>query len=266
MSDQKGLSYVSQIKTAYTDLIKANGTRLVCALRFGDLLNQAQEAVGKGGAWKPWLSLHCPEISHSTAIIYMRLAKNRAAIEEISQHAAKTDADQDLSIRAAIKAVNAALGKTETTASKPKKNEGQSDDAEDDDAQVLASLDVDAVLRGMGECWDAQQRRKLLEEQIKSVQPWELALSIENIWDDDKRKSLVQELSRHSASEPPASEPPVVTRRKLPGRASTGDKVRAGDCAAMRAALRNRVTLFVWVGVCRVSILVTRPLRPYHCC
>jgi hypothetical protein len=51
----KGLSYIPLIEDAYTALLKANESKLACALKLGDLLNQAQEAVGKGGAWKPWL-------------------------------------------------------------------------------------------------------------------------------------------------------------------------------------------------------------------
>jgi hypothetical protein len=208
-SNIKGLSYIPLIEAAYNALLKAKETELSCALKFGGLLIQAQEAVGKGGAWKPWLNLHCPQISHNTAIVYMRLARHKDVIEEISQHAVKMGADQDLSIRAAIKAVNDALGKTKTK-SKPKpKAAGQSDNPEDDDAQALANLDVDAVLRGMGECWDAQQRKRLLSEQIKSTQPWDLALMVEDVWDPGKRKELIDELSRHKASDPL-----VVNRRK----------------------------------------------------
>jgi hypothetical protein len=121
----------------------------------------------------------------------------------------KMGADGDLSIRAAIRAVNDALGKTKTKTTKPEA--GQSDSPEDRDALVLADLDVEAVLRGMGECWDAQQQRRLLSEQIKSTQPWDLAMMVEDVWDPGKRKELIDELSRHKAAPP---EPLVVNRRK----------------------------------------------------
>jgi hypothetical protein len=216
MTTDIGASYIPQIKAAYTDLIKANETRVACALRFGAVLNQAKETVmaqsGKG-AFGPWLELHCPEVGHRMANHYMRIAKHEDIVNEaFSKHVAKMGTVGDFSIRAAIEAVDAALGKeTKKKPSATKPEAEQDDDPEDDDAQALATLDVEAVLRGMGECWDIQQRRKLLEEQIKTVQPWELALSIENIWDDDKRKSLVQELSRHG--EPKADPPPSSGRR-----------------------------------------------------
>lgn len=208
-SNIKGLSYIPLIEDAYNALLKAKETELSCALKLGGLLIQAQDAVGKGGAWKPWLNLHCPQISHNTAIVYMRLARHKDVIEEISQHAVKMGTDQDLSIRAAIKAVNDALGKTKPKA-KPKPKPGQSDNPEDEDAQVLAGLDVEAVLRGMAECWDAQQRKRLLSEQIKSVQPWDLAMMVEGVWDATKRKELIDELSRQS-------QPKAETMKKHPG-------------------------------------------------
>jgi hypothetical protein len=55
MSADKGLSYIPQIRTAYAELLKATATKLACALRFGEVLNQARETTGKG-AWGPCLS------------------------------------------------------------------------------------------------------------------------------------------------------------------------------------------------------------------
>jgi hypothetical protein len=75
MSDEpKGLSYVPQINKAYDDLVTSNRTSLVHALKFGELLNQAKEAVGHGD-WTNWLKTNCPQISHRTANVYMSLVR-----------------------------------------------------------------------------------------------------------------------------------------------------------------------------------------------
>lgn len=209
---EKGQSFVSQIKAANEALKAAHANKLSCALRLGEVLNLAKETVTRGkkksGLWAPWLELHCSEISHRTANIYMKLAENKNLLEEYSQHAANIGVEKDLSIRGALEAVNKALGndtKKAATKTTTKSEAEQDDDPEDDDAQALAGLDVEAVLRGMEECWDAQQRKRLLSEQIKSVQPWDLALMVEDVWEPGKRKELIDELSRHSASAPPPS-------------------------------------------------------------
>src|SRR5580700_190168 len=108
MSADKGKSYLPQIKAAYQALNEANANKLVCAVRLGDVLNQAAETIkasyGKG-AWGPWLEMNCPEISHRTANIYMTLAKNKDVVEEaFSQRAAIMGTNGDLSIRGAIDA------------------------------------------------------------------------------------------------------------------------------------------------------------------
>jgi hypothetical protein len=50
------------------------------AIAAGELLIEAKKQVPHGG-WLPWLSKHCT-MSERTAQLYMRCAKNRAAIEE----------------------------------------------------------------------------------------------------------------------------------------------------------------------------------------
>jgi hypothetical protein len=75
MSDEpKGLSYVPQINKAYDDLVTSHRTSLVHALKFGELLNQAKEAVGHGD-WTNWLKTNCPQLSHRTANVYMSLVR-----------------------------------------------------------------------------------------------------------------------------------------------------------------------------------------------
>jgi hypothetical protein len=65
------------------------------ALKAGDLLLKAKALAGHG-YWSDWLHSHC-DISERTAQAYMRLARNRPAIE-----AAKAQATADLTIEDAL--------------------------------------------------------------------------------------------------------------------------------------------------------------------
>jgi hypothetical protein len=56
------------------------------AIAAGELLLEAKELL-KHGQWLPWLAEHCA-ISERTAQLYMRCAKNRAAIEANTQRVA----------------------------------------------------------------------------------------------------------------------------------------------------------------------------------
>jgi Protein of unknown function (DUF3102) len=107
----KGLSYIPLIHTAYDILVASHQTSLSHALDLGKLLNDAKEAVGHGG-WANWLKTHCPQISHRTANVYMNLAENKDKFDAAanSQRAANFATQGDISIRAAIDAVNKADG------------------------------------------------------------------------------------------------------------------------------------------------------------
>ena len=65
------------------------------AMAAGDLLLEAKAKLRLHGAWLPWLKQNC-EMSERTAQLYMRMARNRAAIEANTQHVA------DLSLRGAM--------------------------------------------------------------------------------------------------------------------------------------------------------------------
>jgi hypothetical protein len=124
MTSDIGASYIPQIHAAYAALLKANESKLSCALKLGDVLNQAAETIksqsGKG-AFGPWLELHCPDVGHRMANYYMRIAKHKDIVNEaFSKHVAKMGTAGDLSIRAAIKAVDAAYGKTKPKATTTK--------------------------------------------------------------------------------------------------------------------------------------------------
>src|SRR5262245_21116834 len=58
------------------------------AMATGDLLIEAKSQLDHG-EWSPWLREHC-EISERTARLYMRLAKNREAIETYEDTASLT--------------------------------------------------------------------------------------------------------------------------------------------------------------------------------
>jgi hypothetical protein len=74
------------------------------AILAGELLLEAKELL-KHGLWLPWLAEHCA-ISERTAQLYMRCAKNRAAIEANTQRVA------DLTINEAAALVE--LGRPKT--------------------------------------------------------------------------------------------------------------------------------------------------------
>ena len=65
------------------------------ALKAGDLLLKAKALAGQHGYWGDWLHAHC-DISERTAQAYMRLARNRPAIE------ANPQATADLTIEDAL--------------------------------------------------------------------------------------------------------------------------------------------------------------------
>jgi hypothetical protein len=66
------------------------------AMAAGDLLIEAKAKLDQHGGWLPWLKQNCGEISERTAQLYMRMARNREAIEANAQHVA------DLSLRGAM--------------------------------------------------------------------------------------------------------------------------------------------------------------------
>jgi hypothetical protein len=66
------------------------------AMAAGDLLIEAKAKLDQHGAWLPWLKQNC-EMSERTAQLYMRMARNRVAIEGQIRNGVA-----DLSLRGAI--------------------------------------------------------------------------------------------------------------------------------------------------------------------
>jgi hypothetical protein len=74
-TDDKALSFVGQIITAYNNAEKAGATALGHALECGKYLNLALENVEAAkGKWKKWREANLPTVSEETERVYRRLA------------------------------------------------------------------------------------------------------------------------------------------------------------------------------------------------
>jgi hypothetical protein len=71
----------ARIADAHAQVGSATTSALKHALDAGDILIEAQKAVGRG-EWLDWLQKHC-EFPQTTASLYVRLAKKRKDIEQI---------------------------------------------------------------------------------------------------------------------------------------------------------------------------------------
>jgi hypothetical protein len=188
----KGISYIDPIHKAYDALVASHRNSLRHALELGKLLHDAKEAVGHGG-WAKWLKTNCPQISHRTANVYMNLEKHRDKFDKPSnsQRAANSAAQDDLSIRAAIDAVNKADGgglKTKEKKGKEEKNEKPDDDEDDDSlkgfdvmghkadlVETLKAVAPDEVSKAINDEWEPEDREELLRQQLKSCPPTALS-------------------------------------------------------------------------------------------
>jgi hypothetical protein len=103
--DEKGLSYVPQIKAAYSEVLSAEKNSSEKKLKLGTLLNDAKKEIGHG-KWTAYLQKHFPEISHRSLNVYMQLADpdNKAKFEATSnsQRAAILDSGGVTSVRKAL--------------------------------------------------------------------------------------------------------------------------------------------------------------------
>ena len=208
----KGLSYVPLIHKAYDDLVASHRTSLGHALNLGKLLNDAKDAVGHAG-WANWLKTNCPQISHRTANVYMNLAKNKDKFDKpaVSQHAANMAAQDDLSIRAAIDAVNKADGGGLKTDEKKKKTNDADEDEDESDpsvegfdvmghkadlAETLEDVAADEVVIAINEKWEPEQREELLKAQLKSCSPSALSEVLISALGRENTQLLIQTLTR----------------------------------------------------------------------
>jgi hypothetical protein len=169
MSEEKAASYVPQIKAAYGALLASHKKNLAHALTLGSLLNDAKTALGKKGKWTEWLAEYCPQISHRTANVYMKLAKHKDKFtdETNSQRAAIKALDGDFGVGGAVSIVNAEDEKKddEPTNEEEPDDEPTSCDVEsgemiptgvspDDLSALLQNLAVDELCTALIDAWD----------------------------------------------------------------------------------------------------------------
>jgi Protein of unknown function (DUF3102) len=223
MSDEtKGLSYIPQINKAYDDLVASHRTSLAHALKLGELLNQAKEVVGHG-EWTSWLKTKCPQISHRTANVYMKLAEHKEKFDTKanSQQAANFAAKDDMSIRAAIDAANKADGggvKTRTPRSAGTKG------ASPDLTALMQNVGADEIKLALK---DANKLNEVaavvapsLYDQLRLTSPAHIAELLANALDGDKLQALVKDLTERLARiSKPMNRPEPVNRpaRELAG-------------------------------------------------
>jgi hypothetical protein len=161
---KKALSLVPEIKAAHEEAEKsqrASHTRaLECAIKAGDALILAKEAVGHG-AFSIWRQQNLPHIPSTTATLYMRLAEHKDKFRaggEISNTVADLSAKGELSLRKAAallpkrpltaKQIAAANRRKEAKAAQKKGDEGIA-------KEYLKPLDVDELLIFLREVFDA---------------------------------------------------------------------------------------------------------------
>jgi hypothetical protein len=157
----KALSLVPEIKAAHEEAEKcqraSHSRALECAIRAGDALIIAKEAVGHG-AFSIWRQQNLPHIPPTTATLYMRLAENKEMFRaggEISNTVADLSAKGELSLRKAAgllpkrplteKQIAAAKAKAAAKAAAKKTEEGIA-------KEYLKPLEVDELtifLRGV---------------------------------------------------------------------------------------------------------------------
>jgi len=183
-TEEKGLSYVSQIKEAYDAMIKADGNVLDAKLKLGQLLKGAKDAVGHGN-FNHYLGLHCSYISHRSANDYMKLAEHREKLADI-RSALRISSEGDLSIRAALRAIRtpeevqaAAERAAKAKASKEAKKEQRFDDLPEDDESGTS-----------------------LKDWLDNTAPDLLFIELKGSWDNDALEELGKLISDHIARTP----------------------------------------------------------------
>jgi len=173
----KALSLVPEIKQAHEEAEKcqrtSHGQALEYAIKAGDALNLAKEAVGHG-AFSIWRQQNLPHVPQTTASLYMRLAENKEKFRgaEISNTVATLSAQGKLSLRAAVALlpkrpqtaaqIAAAKARKEAKAAARKSNEGIA-------KEYLKPLAVDELVIVLKEVFDADYIGRLAKALIPSM-------------------------------------------------------------------------------------------------
>jgi hypothetical protein len=163
----------------------------------------------------------------------MNLEKHRDKFDKPSnsQRAANSAAQDDLSIRAAIDAVNKADGGgLKTKEKKGKEEKSEEPDNEDDDslegfdvmgrkadlAETLKAVAPDEVSTAINDEWEPEDREELLRQQLKSCSPSALSEVLISALGRENTQLLIQTLTRKlQEAAPPAAAavvpPPAAT-------------------------------------------------------
>lgn len=166
----KALSLVPEIRAAHEEAEKcqrsSHGRALEYAIKAGDALTLAKEAVGHG-AFSIWRQQNLPHIPPRTATLYMQLAEHKDMFRaggEISNTVADLSAKGELSLRKAAALlpkrpltptqIAAAKARAEAKAAARKTNEGIA-------KEYLKPLDVDELVVVLREMFDAEYLGKL---------------------------------------------------------------------------------------------------------
>jgi hypothetical protein len=145
MSEEKGLSYVPQILSEHKAATDSSQNSYEHAVKCGELLNAAKQAVGKG--WTEYCDKHLRHIPQTTRSLYMRLAKpdNQAKINERITELAKLGEEGRLSIRSAAKLLpSTRTGKTQAEKDAEKANRVKAT-VETHVEEYISKMDADAL-------------------------------------------------------------------------------------------------------------------------
>jgi hypothetical protein len=175
----KALSLLPVIREAHEEAEKcqrsSHGRALEHAIKAGDALNLAKEAVGHG-AFSIWRQQNLPHIPQTTASLYMRLAEHKEKFRDsqISNTVATLSAQGKLSLRAAAALlpkrpqtatqIAAAKARKEAKAAAQKGNEGIA-------TEWFKALERDDLLTWWRQLRGDDDLREYIATAVKALQP-----------------------------------------------------------------------------------------------
>jgi hypothetical protein len=173
----KAMSLVQQIKDAHEAAEKcqrnSHGQALEYAIKAGEALNLAKEAVGHG-AFSIWRQQNLPQIPPRTATLYMRLAEHKEKFKEreIGNTVADLSAKGTLSLRKAADLlpkrpltaaqIAAAKARAEAKAAAKKTNEGIA-------KEHLRTMEVDELLIFLRQVFDGEYINRFVARVVPTL-------------------------------------------------------------------------------------------------
>jgi hypothetical protein len=169
----KALSLVPQILAAHQEAVTIGKKSLEAAVKCGELLLKAKEAVAHGD-WSDWLGKNCPDIKPRTARTYMQLADpgNKEKLDD-----AKRSRGADLGVGAA----RAALAKPKT---------------EEEKAQAKAKANATKAIKEAAIKEAIKAASASIEDQLRDLAPDEVLKALEDAdWETEKLAELADLLT-----------------------------------------------------------------------